>query len=103
MIDPFKYLPVRNRAVEDDRVPVFLVHMITRDHTWEFFTQLERKCRIALEIYSRITIEVGKGKDFAVYLEYKSVVAKREAFFGAFFGNAVISEYFDIHLFMTLS
>ena len=80
MIDHFFHLSFRDAAAQLDRVPVLLVHVITRLHLFVAIAQLEREIRIAFQIHPRRHFVEGRqGEHFALDLEDDVVGAKRRA------------------------
>jgi hypothetical protein len=83
VIDESAQFRIRQATAERDRVPVFLVHVVTRLHFLVAIAQVERELGIALQIHlGRDIIERGDGKDFRANFEDERVLAKRRALAG---------------------
>ena len=71
----------RDCPVEDDGVPVLLVHVIARLNRFVAFPQLDGSFRVAFEVYRlRMNIEREEKKYLLMNLENEDIFSKRKAF-----------------------
>lgn len=85
-------------AVDDDGVPVFFVHVVAGNDGVVFFAELEGEGGIAFYIDGEGDgIHGEEEKDFAHDFEDDGDVVEGEGFFYCGFGEAVVSDVFDVH------
>ncbi len=82
-----------------DSVPMIFVHVPTgHDVIGVVFPEFDGPFGVAFEVDSElVAVKAGDGEDFAQDLEDQRCFPEREGLFDPFFGEAIISEYFNIH------
>jgi hypothetical protein len=99
MIDHPAQFCVRQTAVDLDRIPMFLIHVITGPHLLVTVAQIERPIGIAFQIYRRRDcIERGERKHFAANFEDENVVAEGRVLNRVRFAQAIFAKVLQVQI-----
>src|ERR1043165_813194 len=99
VVDHLPQLFSGERMINNNSVPVALIHVVSRYDARVLITQLNSTLRIALYIeLERITVEAEQKKYLSLHFEHKCFFPEREAFFHFWLSECVLPYLFHVHV-----
>lgn len=98
VINQFAEQGAAQGSFEIDRIPMFVAHVVSRLHLGILFPEFDRVVRVAFQVNRKtITVQTGECKYFSHHPQAQSHLVKRKILGGAFFGETIFAELFDVH------
>jgi len=70
-------------------IPVFFIHVVSRQNCRVSLAKFQGKSRVALQVYGKVAIEVDESKYLSLGFKDQGIVSKRQALRYILFGEAI--------------